>query len=78
MFLATLEELGVSPADALVIGDNPDSDVAAANRAGIRGVLVLTGVADALVAETLAAERRPFLVVTDPMALAVCFEDWLS
>jgi phosphoglycolate/pyridoxal phosphate phosphatase family enzyme len=78
MFLAILEQLGVTPADALVIGDNPDSDVVAANRAGIRAVLVLTGVADALVADTLAAERRPFLVVADPTALAVCFEDWLS
>jgi 4-nitrophenyl phosphatase len=70
MFQAILEHDGISPADALVIGDNPDADLVAARRAGIRSVLVLTGVVDAAAAQQLEGDRRPDLVAADPPAVA--------
>ncbi|HEX5397210.1 MAG TPA: HAD-IIA family hydrolase [Candidatus Limnocylindria bacterium] len=78
MFSAILEQLDVAAGDALVVGDNPDADVIAANRAGIRCALVLTGVATASVAAALEGERRPSLVVRDPDDLAARFGTWLS
>jgi 4-nitrophenyl phosphatase len=71
MFQATLEEAGVAAAEALVIGDNPDSDIVAAHRAGIPSLLVLTGIADASQAANLEGERRPDWVVADPIEAAV-------
>jgi 4-nitrophenyl phosphatase len=70
MFQAILEHDGISPADALVIGDNPDADLVAARRAGIRSVLVLTGVVDAAAARQLEGDRRPDLVANDPRGVA--------
>jgi 4-nitrophenyl phosphatase len=70
MFGAILERAGVSPADALAIGDNPDADIVAARRAGIRSVLVLTGIADPATVESLEGERRPDMVAPDPAAVA--------
>ena len=70
MFLSILERAGVPPEEALVIGDSPDADIVAARRAGIPSVLVLTGVADAAVAEGLEGERRPDWVAADPAAVA--------
>ena len=48
-------------------GDNPDADIPAARRAGIPSVLVLTGVADATLAEGLALgeEIKAIALVTD-------------
>ena len=68
MFQAILEETGVGASEALVIGDNPDSDIRAAHRSGIESVLVLTGVTlpDAL--DTLSGDRAPDHVVADPAA----------
>ncbi len=66
MFSATLEAAGVDPSEALVVGDNPDSDILAARRAGIRSVLVLTGVTSRAAAESLAEDRRPDLVASGP------------
>lgn len=42
-FHSALAELGVAPADALLIGDDLHDDVGAARAAGIRAVLVRTG-----------------------------------
>lgn len=77
MFVAILEQLDLSPGDALVVGDNPAADMIAANRAGIDGVLVLTGVANAREVHALDGERRPSLVVSDPDDLAARFGAWL-
>lgn len=70
MFNEILEHDGVAPSEALVIGDNPDSDIAAARRAGIPSVLVLTGVTDAAMAGSLEGDRRPDHVVDDPAGVA--------
>jgi 4-nitrophenyl phosphatase len=68
MFEAILEAAGVSAAEALVIGDNPDSDIAGARRAGIESILVLTGVTSPDVAAGLTGEARPDHVAADPAA----------
>ena len=70
MFEAILDAADVRPHDALVIGDNPDSDIVAAHRSEIPSVLILTGVTDAAAAGKLDGERRPDHVVTDMAALA--------
>lgn len=70
MFNAILESAGVEPSDALVIGDNPDSDVPAAHRAGIPVVLVLTGIADTRLASSLEGERLPDWVLGGPPEVA--------
>ena len=42
-FLAALSAIGVTPAEAVMIGDDIDGDIGGAQSAGIRGVLVRTG-----------------------------------
>ena len=78
MFQAILEACGVSPAEAVVIGDNPDADVAGAHRAGCAAILVMTGVADAAMAAALDGERRPDAIGTDPAAVLALLETRLS
>ncbi len=78
MFEACLESAGTTADEALVVGDNPDADIVAAHRAGIRSALLLTGVATREVAETLEGERRPDVVLDDPQALAEWIEGCLS
>jgi 4-nitrophenyl phosphatase len=70
IFRAILERAGVPPGEAVAIGDNPDADMVAAHRAGMRSILVLTGVADAAMAATLEGERRPDQVARDPFEVA--------
>ena len=70
IFTAILERAGVDPAEALAIGDNPDSDMVAASRAGIDSILVLTGVATESAARLLSGERRPGRVAQDPFEVA--------
>lgn len=78
MFAAILEASGRPAAEAVVIGDNPDADVVGASRAGVASILVLTGVADAAMAEGLAGERRPTAVAADPAAVRALLEDRIS
>jgi phosphoglycolate/pyridoxal phosphate phosphatase family enzyme len=78
IFRAILERAGVRPAEAVAIGDNPDADVVAAHRAGMRSILVLTGVADAALAATLDGDRRPDHVASDPSEAAALLRQWLS
>jgi HAD superfamily hydrolase (TIGR01450 family) len=66
MLEAIVEAAGLRCGDALMVGDNPDADIVAANRAGIRSVLVLSGVADATTAAALGGERLPGMVVEGP------------
>jgi 4-nitrophenyl phosphatase len=66
MFRSILEETGVPGSESVVVGDNPDADVAGAHRAGCAAILVLTGVADASLAATLRGERQPDAVAAGP------------
>ncbi|HET7686120.1 MAG TPA: HAD-IIA family hydrolase [Candidatus Limnocylindria bacterium] len=69
MFQAILEEAGIPASAALVVGDNPAADIVAAHRAGIRAVLVLTGVADEASARALDGERRPDVIAASAAEL---------
>jgi len=66
MFRAILDATGVGPEEALVIGDNPDSDIRAAHQAGIESVLVLTGVTAPDAVGSLTGDRAPDHVAADP------------
>jgi phosphoglycolate/pyridoxal phosphate phosphatase family enzyme len=78
IFTAILERAGVDPDAAVAIGDNPDADMVAAHRAGVRSILVLTGVADAALAASLDGERRPDHVARDPSEVAALLRRGLS
>jgi HAD superfamily hydrolase (TIGR01457 family) len=78
MFSTILEAAGVPVAEALVVGDNADSDIVAARRAGIASALVLTGVTDAASADGLEGDRRPSVMVAGPAALRDVLAGWLS
>ena len=78
MFAEILEDARIEPEAAVVIGDNPDSDVVAAHRSGVFSVLILTGVADAALAEGLTGERKPDVVAADHAELSGLFRAWLS
>jgi phosphoglycolate/pyridoxal phosphate phosphatase family enzyme len=66
MFGAILEAAGIPAQEAVVVGDNPDADVAGAHRAGCAAILVLTGVADAASVALLDGERVPEAVAAGP------------
>ncbi len=70
IFQTIMERAGVGPGETVAIGDNPDADVVAARRAGIRSILVLTGVADAGIATGLVGERVPDAVANGPAEVA--------
>ncbi|MEX0625692.1 MAG: HAD-IIA family hydrolase [Chloroflexota bacterium] len=78
IFTAILERDGVRPEEAVAIGDNPDADMVAAHRAGMRSILVLTGVADAVLAASLEGERRPDHVARDPSEVASLLDPGIS
>ena len=78
IFTAILERAAIGPGEAVAIGDNPDADMVAAHRAGIRSILVLTGVADARLAATLEGERRPDHVANDPVEVGSILRRFLS
>jgi 4-nitrophenyl phosphatase len=78
MFRAILETSGVPPGEAVVVGDNPASDVIGARRAGCAAILVLTGVADAAAVAALVAEAVPHAVAADPAAVQALLEPLVS
>jgi len=78
MFDAIVEAVGVRSVDTVVIGDNPDSDIAGANRSGCASILVLTGVADAARVATLEGLQVPSAVADDPAAVRALLESRVS
>lgn len=78
LFNGILEAAGVTAGEAAVIGDNPDADIVAARRAGIRSILVLTGVADRATADSLTGERGPDHVAADPGEVGELLEPWIG
>ena len=72
-FDAALAELGASPHDAVMVGDDVEADVGGATAAGLRGVLVRTG---KFREETLAsAEPQPDGVVASIAAVPAYLRD---
>ncbi len=72
-FEAALAELGASPGDAVMVGDDVEADVGGAKAVGLRGVLVRTG---KFREETLAsAEPQPDGVVESIAAVPAYLRD---
>jgi 4-nitrophenyl phosphatase len=69
MFRAIIEAAGVEAGECVVVGDNPEADIAGAHRAGCAAILVLTGVADRARAESLVGELEPDAIADDPGAV---------
>jgi HAD superfamily hydrolase (TIGR01450 family) len=67
--LEAMRQLGVSPAETLMVGDGLDLDVVAGHAAGVTTALVLTGLTSAEQAEEAVGPRRPHLVFPDLRAL---------
>lgn len=65
---------GRDPTEAIVIGDVPSTDIAAARAVGARSVLVLTGVTNAEAAAALPEELQPTMVAADADELAGVLE----
>ena len=78
MFRSILEASGIPGSEAVVVGDNPASDVIGARRAGCSAILVLTGVADAATVQGLEAEAVPHAVAADPAAVRALLEPLVS
>jgi phosphoglycolate/pyridoxal phosphate phosphatase family enzyme len=78
MFTAILDTADVAPSECVVVGDNPDADVAAAHRAGCAAILVLTGVADTGTVALLDGERVPEAVAEGPDEVRVLLASRLS
>jgi HAD superfamily hydrolase (TIGR01450 family) len=78
MFTAILEETGVGADACVVVGDNPQADVAGANRAGCASILVLTGVATSEDAEALSGELAPTAIADGPAEVWALLEPRLS
>jgi phosphoglycolate/pyridoxal phosphate phosphatase family enzyme len=68
-WLRILALAGAEPAEALMVGDRPETDILGARRLGLHTALVLTGVTSAAEAEHLPAEQRPEFVLPDLSAL---------
>jgi glycerol 3-phosphatase-2 len=66
MILHKIEALGLEPSRCAMIGDRLYTDMAMATRAGVKGILVLSGEAteDDVVALPKGAEQYPSLIVT--------------
>jgi 4-nitrophenyl phosphatase len=67
MMTKGVEQLGVQPAEAVMVGDRLDTDVLSGHRAGLRTALVLTGVSQR--ADFATAEVLPDYVFADLPAI---------
>ncbi len=65
LFEAAARSVGMTPREAVVIGDGALTDIAAAGRTGARSVLMLTGVTSRAEAEALPPDRHPTLIAAD-------------
>ena len=64
-----MRRVGATVATTVMIGDSPATDIAAANAAGVRSILLLTGVTGAGDVATLPSSERPTFVARDAHAL---------
>jgi 4-nitrophenyl phosphatase len=76
MLLIGCQRIGTSPADTAIIGDRLDTDIVGGYRAGLRALLVLTGVSTQ--AEAEAAEVKPDRIFQDLPALQAAIEAGLT
>jgi 4-nitrophenyl phosphatase len=70
LFEEAARTVGREPAEAIVVGDNLGTDIAAAVALGARSVLMLTGVTSREEAEAATADRRPTAIAANAEELA--------
>jgi len=70
-----LAKAQAQPSEALIVGDRLDTDVAVGHRAGLRTVLVLTGVTSREEAESAPGEQQPDWVIGDLREFTALLED---
>jgi 4-nitrophenyl phosphatase len=70
LFEEAARVVGRDPAEAIVVGDNLGTDIAAAVALGARSVLMLTGVTSREEAEAAPTDRRPTAIAADAEELA--------
>ncbi len=69
IFRAALRRAGCAPDEAIFVGDQPEQDIAGANRAGLRSVLYAgpgAALAGHIARENLAGDARPQHTITSP------------
>ncbi len=64
IFLETVKVLGFEIEDSVMVGDNPDSDIAGGNAAGMTTVLVDRGRANVVESESSGLDNRPDFAVS--------------
>ncbi|HEX5450918.1 MAG TPA: HAD-IIA family hydrolase [Candidatus Limnocylindrales bacterium] len=74
LLIAAAQLAGSPVQDAIVIGDSLRTDIAAANRAGARSVLLLTGVSSAQDAAVAPPDRQPTAIARDAAELRAVLE----
>jgi ribonucleotide monophosphatase NagD (HAD superfamily) len=65
MLTLLLENDGIRPDDAAMIGDRLDTDISCAHRAGMLALLVTTGVTNAETGRAATGEYRPDSIYAD-------------
>lgn len=72
--LFILEECGIDPSDAAIVGDNLETDIPAGISAGIRSIFVLTGIHGMKDIESLDQDRTPDFILKDLSTLMECLK----
>ncbi len=75
LITTAMHRVGATAATTVMIGDSPATDIAAANAAGVRSILLLTGVSNADDIATLPVSERPTFVAPDAAALDALLSD---
>jgi len=74
LLLRAMERAGASAHETLMIGDSPATDIASAHAAGVRSILMLTGVTAS--ADGLVGTKLPTRVARDVMELATMLAEF--
>jgi len=79
LIVAAMQHAAVKPAQTVMIGDSLATDIASANAAGVRSILMLTGTttsAEALEAQRSRSAPRPDRVARDAVELAAILAEF--
>jgi len=74
LLLLAMQRAGVAADETLMIGDSPATDIASAHAAGVRSILMLTGVTAS--AEGLVGAQLPTRVARDAAELAALLTEF--
>lgn len=78
LFAIALDAVGGTPAEAIVIGDGPATDIAGARAIGARSILMLTGITSREQADALGGSLVPDTIAADAGELAAALEGFAA